>query len=402
MGVDCQNYRSFVVQPTPQRLQDNTQNPHSSKDYRTTMQSSTQSTLSNLVEEHITSLIRESAVVNRHSKRGGVISAAATSAAEDEEVEDIRSRPKQRRRLIHHDDVNMALLWRGSEKLYVSGVPVTCVTPPAMDDAKSVGNNNTDNGAGNNSKVSEASHITNTITSTGRANNTLDRLLATTDSNGRTVDVPSLIQSSTVPRIDLNAYLLSENAIRPPCELGMTLHWLAVEGVSPLIPANDVWNRRKVHMIENDGENNKTLQIQSLGGSKDITPLLDAMYNCDYLENDEDDDTTTVATNNSSSIRIRELQQRLLSEELQLYYARVTSTIESSSNFTELHVALQGIRSDSGIQELVPFLSRFVGLGLSSKKNLTNTDYCRRLVKVFDAMLDNTNLHLDLHVSFVI
>ena len=39
------------------------------------LQSATQATLVNLVEQHITSLVREAAVVNRHSKRGGKISA---------------------------------------------------------------------------------------------------------------------------------------------------------------------------------------------------------------------------------------------------------------------------------------------------------------------------------------
>lgn len=51
-----------------------------------------------------------------------------------------------------------------------------------------------------------------------------------------------------------------------------------------------------------------------------------------------------------------------------------------------------------GIQELVPFLSRFVASGLMAKKNLHKTEYCRRLIKVFDAMLDNRSLHLDLHL----
>ena len=70
-------------------------------------------TLADLVECHITTLVRESAVVNRHSKRGGNVSAA-----------DDDKKRRTKRRMIHHDDVNMALLWRGSEKLYVSGVPL--------------------------------------------------------------------------------------------------------------------------------------------------------------------------------------------------------------------------------------------------------------------------------------
>ena len=93
------------------------------------MQSATQSTLSSLVEAHISALIQESATVNRHSRRGGLIS--ATTADDTTNNNNSKSNgggsSNKRRRLIHHDDVNMALQWRGSEKLYVSGVSVPCV-----------------------------------------------------------------------------------------------------------------------------------------------------------------------------------------------------------------------------------------------------------------------------------
>lgn len=296
------------------------------------MQSAAQATLSSLVEQHLTSLIREAATVNRHSKRGDVVSAAADDKAKPQQDQ------RKRRRLIHHDDVNMALLWRGSEKLYVSGV----VTPPEdAKDAKSTANKQA-----------------------------LSQLIKNV--NAKT-DIPTLANASTVPRIDLNAYLASENKLRPPSELGMTLHWLAVDGVSPLIPMNDVYNQYRREVTGEDVNN-----------AQDITESL-------QLDNSEDAD---------SSIRIRELQHRLLSEELQLYYSRVTSAFSSPNSTPEvISTALHGIRYDKGIQELVPFLCRFVASGLMEKQNLRNTEYARRLVRVFDALLENRSLHLDLHVS---
>lgn len=243
---------------------------------------------------------------------------------------------RKRRRLIHHDDVNMALSWRGSEKLYVSGV----VTPPTEEE---------------------------TCQSTNKP--LLPRLLKNVNA---TTDISTLASSTTVPRIDLNAYLASENTISPPSEIGMTLHWLAVDGVSPLIPMNDVYNQ---YRREVTGENLQT--------GEDITDIL-------KLDNDNDA---------NSSIRIRELQHRLLSEELQLYYSRVTTAISSPESTAEIiSTALYGIKYDRGIQELVPFLCRFVASGLTERKNLKNTEYARRLVRVFDALLENRSLHLDLHV----
>jgi hypothetical protein len=302
------------------------------------MQSATQATLSSLVEQHLAHLIREAATVNRHSKRGGVTSASSLDAAGADDKHKLHHEQRKRRRLIHHDDVNMALLWRGSEKLYVSGV----VTPPSEDDKS--------NKSG---KQQPLEHLLKNV-------------------NAKT-DVSALAKSTTAPRIDLNAYISSENILRPPSELGMTLHWLAVDGVSPLIPMNDVYNQ---YRREVTGEG---MQI-----GQDITESL-------QLDNNEDAD---------SSIRIRELQHRLLSEELQMYYSRVITAFSSPNSTAEvISAAFHGIRYDKGIQELVPFLCRFVATGLMEKKNLRNTEYARRLVRVFDALLDNKSLHLDLHVS---
>ena len=90
------------------------------------MQASSRAALCNLVEENLTTLIREAAVVQRHSRRArfrakaepadvaaGSGGAAAATGSEG------GAGPK-RRRLLHADDVNMALSCRGSSKLYLT------------------------------------------------------------------------------------------------------------------------------------------------------------------------------------------------------------------------------------------------------------------------------------------
>ena len=100
-----------------------------------------------------------------------------------------------------------------------------------------------------------------------------------------------------------------------------------------------------------------------------------------------------------------------------MYYERVTSTVSGIPSMdapavandvsmdtpaivddVDLASVLRGLRRDRGLQELVPFLSRYVASGLMSRRNLRDPDKCRRLVRVFDAMLDNPSLHLDLHL----
>jgi len=315
------------------------------------MQAATQATLTNLVEQHITSLVRESAVVNRHSNKGGYVSSAAgndTTNSKKKPTHDATTqggREVKRRRLIHHDDINLALSWRGSDKLYVSGIPLST----DEDDITTPHNQLVQN-------------------TTGKAS-----LLGT---------------ASNIPkRVDLNSYLQSEMSIKPPCEIGMTLHWLAVNGIQPRIPMNDVWNNTE-------------------GGNKDLVaaPVLELV----------DEDITKSNTNDDSSIRIRELQNRILSEELQLYYKRVISTINNPiSSIQEVNSVLIGLRSNVGLQELIPFISRFISTGLMSKSSsivgnnnssyMSTIGYYKRLILLFDAMLDNNHIHLDLflHQLFV-
>ncbi|KAL3791847.1 hypothetical protein ACHAW5_002898 [Stephanodiscus triporus] len=267
----------------------------------------------------------------------------------------------------------MALSWRGSEKLYVSGVPIA-----AADPSPEHGGDDDDDGGdgrrGGRGRSDVDAHVG------GR----LGRLLRATDADlgDPAAVLPSLLSSSTVPRVDLNAYLRAEPVVDPPCELGLTLHWLAVDGVSPAIPQNEVWNA-----------------ANATRPAIVVPPL-------DVSDDDDDDDDKDDEDDDGSSIRIRELRHRLLSEELLLYYERVTSTVSGIASMdapavaddVDLASVLNGLRRDRGLQELVPFLSRYVASGLMSRRNLRDPDKCRRLVRVFDAMLDNPSLHLDLHL----
>jgi transcription initiation factor TFIID subunit 6 len=236
----------------------------------------------------------------------------------------------------------------------------------------------------------------------------------------------------------LNTYLASELAVRPPCELKCTLHWLAIDGVQPMIPENQIWTEAYYNNIQSASRP----ALAPLATTTTPSSLL--------LQLDNDDDYNTA--DDKSSIRIRELQQRILSEELRLYYERVTSTIDKSNTnnnnmsssslistksqsqqldatnntITTISSVLHGLKYDFGLQELVPFLSRYIACGLLSlstttttttttKKSTTTTTttatttppppsltYCYRLIQVLDAMLSNTNLHLELHLHQLI
>jgi transcription initiation factor TFIID subunit 6 len=251
-----------------------------------TMQATAKSTLSSLVQEHLSSLVSEAACVQRHSKRARY-------------HENDRGDDGILRRRIHADDINLALQWRGSEKLYATGV----VVPP---------------GPGEN--------------------------------------------PSTRP-VDLNAYSKSENQLPPPSELGLTAHWLAVDGIQPQIVQNPISRRTRstVHYVQED-----------------------------------DEDTTSP----DRPVSIRQLLPRLLSEELQLYFSRVTIAVErggaTSATRLQQDASLKSVARDTGLQELVPFFCRYIASQIF--QHIGHVEHCRTLIRLTRSLLMNPYLHLELQV----
>lgn len=240
------------------------------------MQTTAKSALSSLVEEHLRLLIREAISVQRHAKR-----ARFHLTTENDGV--LRKR-------LHAEDINLALQWRGSEKLYATGTVV-----PTMEDSNR--------------------------------------------------------------KVDLNAYITSEMQVKPPSEVGLTMHWLAVDGNQPNIPQNPPQQGAIVHRIIDD----------------DVNP---------------------------EGIRVRQLLPRLLSEELQLYFTRITTAVEQGGMSPEdrhsQDNAFVKVAHDTGLQELVPFFVRYISKNLY--ESLGAPDHCRMLIRLTRSLLLNPHLHLELHL----
>jgi len=215
------------------------------------------------------------------------------------------------RRRLHADDINMALQWRGSEKIYATGIV----------------------GAGG------------VVISSSRDDK----------------------------KVILEDYLNSEMKVRPPQEVGLTLHWLAVDGIQPNIPQNPPGanttgsastNKRKqsvVHRVEDDEMENAS------GGD---------------------------------GVQVTQLLPRLLSEELRLYFSRITGAVERGGatpiTRQQQDTALASLTRDPGLQELIPFMINYVTKNLY--KHLGNPEHCRTLIRMAQALLANPHIHLELYL----
>lgn len=182
--------------------------------------------------------------------------------------------------------------------------------------------------------------------------------------------------------------VIREEKITMPKGVHWTAHWLAVEGVQPLIPENPPAIPR-----DTDGEPSIIKQEPSAPRPGGLFP------------------PTPPGSDRPSPIQGAKKQQQqqlvkqVLSRELQLYYTRLTSSLlPPSTDDAKRTAALASLRADAGLQALLPYLVRWVGEGVvNALKGGVQTDNDGRvlgvLLDVIGAILDNPTLFVEPYVS---
>lgn len=175
--------------------------------------------------------------------------------------------------------------------------------------------------------------------------------------------------------------VLREEKITLPKPVSWTAHWLAVEGVQPLVPENPP-------AIIKDTEEPSALK--SITGQPS---------------------TSALATQSTTKGRQQnqQLVKQVLSRELQLYYARLTSSLlpPAPEDYVKRTAALASLRHDAGLQALLPYLVRWVAEGVvNTLRAGTQTEADGRvlevLLDVISALLDNSTLFVEPYVSYLL
>lgn len=199
---------------------------------------------------------------------------------------------------------------------------------------------------------------------------------------GTPLDLPTNAGYSDNTTVDLNAFLNGETNQQlqddPPSEMGMVMHWLAVEGRQPVTPLNPI------ALLTYTSRNEKG-QKQNNHGYRN--------------GNEIDDSDTFTEKHNEEQVAIRNLQERLLSEELQLYFNRITFALRNGDAQAQ-DSALLRLRYDSGIQELVPFLISF--LTPTADAQMADVQRSRLRIQCIHNLALNPHLHLELNLQQIL
>ncbi|KAF7979217.1 hypothetical protein HWV62_83 [Athelia sp. TMB] len=168
--------------------------------------------------------------------------------------------------------------------------------------------------------------------------------------------------------------VLREDKITLPKGVSFTAHWLAVEGVQPLIPENPP-------AIPRDEAPDPT-KTQIAGNAPPSPGRTNA--------------------NAKKQQQQQQLVKQVLSRELQLYYTRLTSSLlpPSTSDHAKRTAALASLRNDAGLQALLPYLIRWIGEGVVSAlkegaQSENDGKMLEVLMDVISAIMDNTTLFVE-------
>ncbi|KAL0573323.1 histone H4-like TAF Taf6, SAGA complex subunit [Marasmius crinis-equi] len=187
--------------------------------------------------------------------------------------------------------------------------------------------------------------------------------------------------------------VLREEKITLPKGVSWTAHWLAVEGVQPLIPENPP-------AIPREGD----LPLEGSSAKDAVARRVNGIVANANTAN------PGVAGMDAHTKKQHQQQQQLvkstLSRELQLYYTRLTSSLlppnppAPTSTDAKRTAALASLRNDAGLQALLPYLIRWVGEGVvGALKDGAQSEADGRvlevMVEVEQAVLDNNTLFVE-------
>lgn len=165
--------------------------------------------------------------------------------------------------------------------------------------------------------------------------------------------------------------LLNRRLPRPPAEVSLTPHWLAVEGVQPQIPENPLPVPPEPRPVE------------APLGAKRPRPTSRA----------EDPDGGGLAP----------VVSHVLSKDLQYYFDKVTGLVRTGSGegATEedaalLRTALKSLSEDVGLHNLMPYFTQFITE--ETTQNLRDLSRLKTLIQMIRALLSNSDINVELYL----
>ncbi|KAK6461390.1 TATA-binding protein-associated factor [Scheffersomyces coipomensis] len=174
--------------------------------------------------------------------------------------------------------------------------------------------------------------------------------------------------------------LINQELPKVPRQATFTAHWLAIEGVQPMVPQNPLPS-----------------EIKSLPPI--IRGATSSMLGNDILtEDSKDSEGSKEKKVTEKESQVKPLVKHVLSKELKLYFDRVVELLISTDpeKDTMKNSALNSLKTDHGLHQLVPYFIQLVAEQITNQ--LRNIEILSTMLEVISALMGNSTIFLDPYV----
>ncbi|PQE17445.1 hypothetical protein CJF32_00008689 [Rutstroemia sp. NJR-2017a WRK4] len=153
-----------------------------------------------------------------------------------------------------------------------------------------------------------------------------------------------------------------------PRDISFTAHWLAVEGVQPSIPQNPTTAEARANDLVPKGP----------GANPNLAALA-----------------------GNDNVSVKPLVKHIVSKELILFFDKIRAAILDEDRDPEVvalrESALESVRSDPGLHQLVPYFVHFIAEKVTH--SLNNLFVLQQMLKLADALITNKTLFVNPYIS---
>lgn len=178
--------------------------------------------------------------------------------------------------------------------------------------------------------------------------------------------------------------LINQELPKVPRQTTFTAHWLAIEGVQPMIPQNPLASEIK----------NLPPIVRGATSSVLSSDVLNSSSSNGVADDSKDSVGQQKKKSGDKDVEVKPLVKHVLSKELKLYFDKVVEVLVLTAPEKESlrEAALSSLRTDPGLHQLVPYFIQFVAEQITN--HLRSIDVLIKMLDVISALYDNKTLFL--------
>lgn len=200
--------------------------------------------------------------------------------------------------------------------------------------------------------------------------------------------------------LDVNK-LLSEPLPPPSIAINVVPHWLAIDGVQPLIPENPSLDSH-IYYQQRTKEREETL-TKAKAKKPTVTgpPPHPSTTEGEKGEEEKKEGKGQQQQQQKEQGKFAPVVQHVLSRELQVYFDRITALLRGGggANGEEqglLNAAIGSLQTDAGLANLIPYFAKFISMEVQT--NLRNLRKLLAMMRAIEALVQNPTANLELYL----